>query len=665
MIKHRGVFVLCLVLLLFAMQGCLKTEQQTPGGLRGVVADVNGSLLSGVRITVAGVSTITASDGTWALDNLPPSMVTVLAEREGFAAASRQVEVLAGTITENVILTMEDEGFIYGLSILDVTSSEASIRFFTRGVAISYVQYGPNALYETKTAAVATSTTSHSFSLTGLTPASSYHLQAVVQDSLGHVIYSDDKTFTTAYTLRGDPPQNLAVAKDPFSDTIFVSWSADTGTDLLGYKLYRATTPQGPFAAVDSTVLRSTQYSDTSVLPGQAVFYRVTRISGTSEESPTSNVVSFLMPGITRGNIEWKPELGPLQLTGDLTIRQDSTLTILAGVQVGIASMDYWDTDTTSDRKVEIKVQGALVVEGNSAAPVSVTSLNASPRAGDWVGIGFQSTSNLFVSRINYLNLSFAQDGISGVGGVPPVANSRFANCSAAGVRCVGARSPVLIETSVADTCSSGFLVASNTSQDITVTTCTAIRCFYGIVARDNKRATVIGNKVQFWNLVGMDIGNATTTSLVSRNIIAPGGNGTAIVVRGYDEIRRNTMQGHVGIEIRDQARATLRSNLILANEDKSDLGVLYDGLDAYSPASHTITYNDVWDQSAAALRYRDVSGATLPGINNDQNLDPSFEGGTAFVEFPNASFTYKPAPGSRLKGAGYGGEDIGAYDVP
>ncbi|MBF0500292.1 MAG: right-handed parallel beta-helix repeat-containing protein, partial [Candidatus Riflebacteria bacterium] len=283
---------------------------------------------------------------------------------------------------------------------------------------------------------------------------------------------------------------------------------------------------------------------------------------------------------------------------------------------------------------------------------------------GDWIGITFDQNSNLNISNLSGLSVAFARNGIQGAAGLPKISNSRFSDCSSSGVDCRAARIPVELTNNTAETCGTGFFVASNTSQSVTIASSTATRCYYGIVSRDNMRSDIVGNTVKFWSITGIDLGNPDITSRARLNLVAPGGNGSAIVARGRDEIRRNTLQGNFGIEIRDPAAITMRSNLILADNAKNGIGVLYSGPGAYAAASQTFQNNDIWNPTASAQRYRDSLGGVLTGVIGDLRIDPMLKGGTPFVEFPDDSFDYHPATGSSLKSQGYAGEDIGAYDV-
>ncbi len=664
--KHRRIiFVFFFSLLLWGVHGCLSSSSPARGGLRGVVTDLAGKRLSGVKVTAGGAGTMTDGSGAFALDDLEPQFYSVLAEKEGYETQSREVEVRSGTIVENLLFALIEKGSLYGLSVSGVTSTGATVSFFTKNPATGWLEYGPNPLYETSSPPTASGTLLHQFTLANLTPATTYHVRGRATDFKGRSLTGAGTTFTTAATARGNPPATLTVRKEPGIDAVMVSWSADTAADLGGYRLYRATAAGGPFTPVDSGPTQNTSYIDTAVTPGEKVYYRVTRVSGSGEESPPSQVVSFLLPGTTRVNLVWTAENNPYELTGDLWVREANSLTITAGVVVKVAATDAWDADPTSDRKVGIKVSGTLIVQGEKTNPVTITSASGNPAAGDWVGITFDALANLNTSRLTGLTLAFAKDGVHGERGVPPITDSTFSFCSESGIECRAARADVRITGVTADSCASGFLLASNTGVLVRVASSTARRCFYGIVSRDNGQSEIIGNQVQFWNVSGLDLGNTAGAALASRNVVAPGSNGTAVVLRGNDELRRNTLQGQVGVEIRGNARAIIRSNLILADQARNAVGVFYNGNAIYAAASHTIDANDVWNlPSTDRRRYIDASGNALTGIGNPWSLDPQLQGGNPFVEFPSLSFDYRPA-GSNLKGKGYAGEDIGAYDVP
>lgn len=69
------------------------------------------------------------------------------------------------------------------------------------------------------------------------------------------------------------PPQNLVVASA--SGAVALDWDTSTETNLLGYHVFRADTPTGPFTRLTATELATPGYTDTSVTVGSNYTYMV------------------------------------------------------------------------------------------------------------------------------------------------------------------------------------------------------------------------------------------------------------------------------------------------------------------------------------------------------------------------------------------------------
>lgn len=656
------MFVILLVFAILMHQGCLKTENLPKGGLRGHVYSVFGNPLSGVRVYVPEDYAYTNARGEYLLESLTPQIYTLTAQKETFETVTQRVEVIPGEISERVNFTLQEKGSIYSISVFSITSTAAEIAFNTVEWSETWIEYGPNTQYGQTTQRTAIQERFHSASLTNLTPSTTYHFIIHAIDTKGRTVTSVNRTFTTLTTTRGNPPATLNAAKEMFSDTVVLNWSADTGGDLAGYKVYRSNAPTGPFDPLISGTILQNSFNDTNVSPGNKYYYRVTRVSGTGEESPPSPTAEFLVPGYSSQNLVWVPEKSPYLLTGTLIISPGTSLTITPGTSVLVKNRDQWKS---SGEKISIEIRDTLSVQGTLANPVTISSAETNPAAGDWTGIVFTSTANLNTSKVTGLVLSFATNGIRGVAGIPNITDSTIANCLEAAIDCRAARSPVVISNVMVDTCTSGFILIGN-DQSVSVSSSRILRCFYGIVSRNNLSSEITDNRIQFWGIMGMDLGNTRTSSRASRNIVAPGSSGSAVVLRGNDILQRNTLQGQIGIEIIGTASAVIRSNLILADNRKSAIGVLYRGDNPYSTASQTIQSNAIWDiPLGEPRRYIDDQGNALTGIGSDRRTDPLLEGGSPFVDLPSVNFSYIPTKSSGLKGIGYGGEDIGAHDVP
>ncbi|GAB4275783.1 MAG: hypothetical protein Kow0029_17160 [Candidatus Rifleibacteriota bacterium] len=662
--KIRRIAIILSFFIILAHVGCMSTDSPARGGLGGVITDSSGNPLSGVKVATTEASTLSDVSGKWHLEGLTPQLTEVLASRENYQRQVKHIEVKSGETIEDVNFVMAADSEIYDIQVSSITSTKARIIFYTKKQARGHIRYGTNGLINAYSTEDSTDSFLHQYEISNLTPATTYRFKCVAVDTLGRTLESEIRNFTTLYTVRGNPPTGLKASKPKDSNAIKLEWNADSAVDFAGYRLYKSESADGVYVMVGTGVINNNYYSDMEVLPGRKYYYRVSRLSGSGDETPKSEPVSFLLPGRMNSNAVWTAQNSPYLLTGDLTIAPGVSLVIDKGVSIGVSKGDQWDPESDTDL-IDILVQGTLMIQGTGDDPVTMTSVSSSPQAGDWNGITFDAVSDLSTSLVKGLRLSCAVDGINGVAGIPEVRESRFFSCKQSGVQVTAARAPVVVRNVEFDTCASGLL-ANNNATSVRIYDCTLLRCIYGIVARGNTSAEIMRNTISFAGVSGIDIENTDNSSITSRNLIGYGSNGTGIICRGNDEVRRNTIHSSVGIEIKETAKTRIRSNLILADNTRNSVGVLYTGSAAYVAGDQSIQYNMIWNiPTGSSRRYSNSDGTSLPGISSDLRFDPSLTGGDPFKALPTVNFSYVPSPGSALLGAGYDGEDVGAFDVP
>jgi fibronectin type 3 domain-containing protein len=75
--------------------------------------------------------------------------------------------------------------------------------------------------------------------------------------------------------------------------TVSLVWNPSPAP-VFGYHLYRATNLYGPYTRLDSTIITVTQFTDLTVVSGQAYFYWVTAVYSDTIESTFSDLA---LPG--------------------------------------------------------------------------------------------------------------------------------------------------------------------------------------------------------------------------------------------------------------------------------------------------------------------------------------------------------------------------------
>jgi fibronectin type 3 domain-containing protein len=81
----------------------------------------------------------------------------------------------------------------------------------------------------------------------------------------------------------------------PVPHSVTSNWTPSTST-VAGYNVYSSAVSGGPYTRVNSTLVTSTQYVDSTVQAGHAYFYVVTSVDPNNVESIFSNEAPAIIP---------------------------------------------------------------------------------------------------------------------------------------------------------------------------------------------------------------------------------------------------------------------------------------------------------------------------------------------------------------------------------
>jgi len=74
-----------------------------------------------------------------------------------------------------------------------------------------------------------------------------------------------------------------------------LSWSASTST-VAGYNVYRGTVSGGPYTKINSSLITTLDYTDSTVQNATNYYYVATAVDSSGNESVYSNEVSAPIP---------------------------------------------------------------------------------------------------------------------------------------------------------------------------------------------------------------------------------------------------------------------------------------------------------------------------------------------------------------------------------
>ena len=139
----------------------------------------------------------------------------------------------------------------------------------------------------------------------GLTRGTSYFFALKSTDDAGNVsgisnLLRWDWVFDTAPPAT---PSGVTAAKS--GANVHLHWNANSEADLSGYKVYRGLAAGGPWTVINAPLSVTNDYTDTSVPVADAVWYRVSAVDNSANESGRSNALMVLLTGSSATTDTW------------------------------------------------------------------------------------------------------------------------------------------------------------------------------------------------------------------------------------------------------------------------------------------------------------------------------------------------------------------------
>lgn len=247
---------------------------------------------------------------------------------------------------------------ISNIAASNITSTSAVITWSTNEGATSQVDYGTTTSYGASSSLNTTLVSSHSRTLSNLSPSTTYNYRVISTDGAGNLSVSGNRTFTTSATPDTTPPVLSGIAAGNISSaSVAISWS--TNEAATSQVEYGPTTAYGALSTLNTTLLTSHSITVANLQPATTYNYRVISRDAAGNTATSGNN-SFTTAAAQPPSDTTGPALS-------LISAKDMTA---SGVKI------TWGTDEPATSEVEY---GLTVGYGNSSG-VNATLSNSHSR---------------------------------------------------------------------------------------------------------------------------------------------------------------------------------------------------------------------------------------------------------------------------------------------
>lgn len=639
-----AIAVLCLVALVsFGLMGCENEQKIRRGVVSGGISDTAGNRIANAIVT-SHRSLFTAAsgeDGRYAFTSLDAGTQRLTVTREGFKTASLTMTIEEGQVYGNVNFCLEPLSNRITCTIFkreldtvlfDVFPAEPmKCTFVYQGEHLPQIRTEPTGLG-----------TDHRFVIKPPVPGIvyTYFIEGTTADNRHYL--TQTATFMTlpAGDLPGAPPAPTVpiVAQTPEGPK--VTWSYDGTDPLKGFRIWRGESDAAlSLWKTENEVFSAERFCvDDQPNPGVRTRYALESVDLDGNVSSRTAEVAIIPAGTLKQSVTWLKAWSPIDLTGDISVPELTTLTIEPGVVVRVKTQDLSQSGIYP-LLCEVNVDGRLIVDASGSESVKFISAASLPGRTDWEGIRLRTTSSQpSGSEIANLEVVNARTGLAITDG--PLQLTGFgARMCETGLHIGGASGTALASLEFTD-CTTGFM-AEGTS-NVTVKTVKVRGGETGVHLRGNRSAF----------LGGLDVRSVTDTALVVDDNASPTVRGALLdstrlglaIRSAAADLQYLTIDAPNGVYIDGADRPVLKNNIIV-NRRASGTGI---GIEERT-SGRSYIYNNIY-----GFKYEtsgcDQSGAPV------LNIDPLFVGSAS------GEYDYHLRGDSLLQTSSDAGNQMGAY---
>lgn len=213
------------------------------------------------------------------------------------ASDSGQVSIVVQGVSQPEIVTLSGVGVVAAGQLAAIPST---MNFGTVTIGSTQAQNGSLSASGADVVISSAQMTGQDFSLGGIS------FPATIKAGTS-IAFSVTFAPLSSGTLNGQVAFNSNAATSPtpvsFTGTgsqatqhsVTLSWNAST-SQVVGYNVYRALQPAGPFGRINSSAITTLSYKDLTVQAGTTYYYYVTAVNASNVESLHSNVATAVVP---------------------------------------------------------------------------------------------------------------------------------------------------------------------------------------------------------------------------------------------------------------------------------------------------------------------------------------------------------------------------------